>query len=76
MRKVSPNEFFSIDPKNSRTPHAKSLFQNILAISPYSSRFCDGAPIPRDAKYRGMRMLGEIVKKKFAIYIRHNLVFT
>ncbi len=40
MREDSPNQFFPADSLTSFRPSAKSLFQNILPVSPCGSRFC------------------------------------
>src|SRR6266567_3119890 len=37
--RTSRNQFSTADPLNGRQPRAKSLFRNILAISPCASRF-------------------------------------
>ena len=40
MREGSPNQCSSAASLNGLRPEAKSLFRNILAVSPYGSRFC------------------------------------
>jgi hypothetical protein len=50
---------------------AKSLFQNILAISPCGSRFCPDPAISRARKFLGIRILGKVTKKNIETYIRH-----
>jgi hypothetical protein len=40
MRAGSPNQFFPADSLTDFRPSAKSLFRNILPVSPYGSRFC------------------------------------
>jgi hypothetical protein len=42
---------------------AKSLFQNILAVSPCGSRFCPYPTLSRARKFLGMRILGKRMKK-------------
>ena len=40
MRENSPNNFPATDPKSDSQSEGKSLFRNILAVTPYHSEFC------------------------------------
>jgi hypothetical protein len=58
MHEGSTNNFITGDKFE-----AKSLFQNILAVSPCGSRFCPDPAISRARKFLGIRILGKVTKK-------------
>jgi hypothetical protein len=68
MRDCFPNTFIS-GPKSD----AKSLFRNILAVSPCGSRFCPDPTLSRARKFLGMRILGEEDRKNIARDTHTNL---
>ncbi len=63
MRESSPNQFVKKPPVSSLKTEAKSLFREILAISPYGSRFCPDRLISTNANSNEMRILGRYSKK-------------
>jgi len=63
MREGSPNQFAKNSSVSGLETEAKSLFRNILAISPYSSRFCPDQLISTNANSNEMKILGRHSKK-------------
>jgi hypothetical protein len=66
MRESSPNSFSTADPRTASQSECKSLFQNILAVSPCGSIFCAGSSIPLPHKFLRMNILGNRRKKNIA----------
>ena len=63
MRTGSPNRFRTTHNPSSSDAQAKSLFWNILPVTPYGSRFCaDSARYPLSKSFR-MKILGNRRKK-------------
>jgi hypothetical protein len=63
MRESSPNQFTKTAPGSGLEPIAKSLFRNILAPPPYSSRFCPDRLIPILGNFKQTGILGFCSKK-------------
>ena len=63
MRESSLNQFTKNAPPSGLKTGAKSLFRNILAISPYSSRFCADRLISTNANSNEMKILRRYSKK-------------
>ncbi len=63
MRESSPNKFSPTDPRRTSQSDAKSLFRNILAVSPCGSIFCpDQRGIPT-ANFFRMSILDDYKEK-------------
>jgi hypothetical protein len=58
MRAGSPNQFSTTDPLSSSQPEHKSLFRNILAVSPYTSIFYPYPARPAPSNFLRMNILG------------------
>ena len=63
MREGSCNQFFLTDPPNGVQFEAKSLFRNILAVSPCGSRFYPDPARSPPRKLLRMNILGGLKKK-------------
>src|ERR1700691_6687459 len=63
MRESSLHQFPASNLASGPGPSAKSLFQNILAVNPYSSRFCPDLPIPSGRKPLAISILQIGAKK-------------
>ena len=63
MRESSPNPFAKTLHVSVLKREAKSLFRKILAISPYSSRFCPDRLISVSGNSNEVRILGECRQK-------------
>ena|SRR6266700_107450 len=75
MRAGPPNQFSTVDPSTTSRSEVKSLFQNILRVSPSGSRFC-GVPFPSLlCKPFRMNILGNR-KKENSRHQRHNALRT
>jgi hypothetical protein len=68
MRESSISLFFVTRQVGDRKSIAKSLFQQILPVSPCSSRFWLDSPIPLARKPFAMRILQKVMKKKLKAY--------
>jgi hypothetical protein len=68
MREHSANTFSMSDLFSGLSPEAKSLFRNILAVTPCDSGFCVGSGISRVRKLLEMNILGERIKKNYERY--------
>jgi len=64
MHEGSTNNFITGDKFE-----AKSLFENILAVSPCGSGFCPDPPRSRARKFLGIRILGKVTKKNIETYV-------
>lgn len=64
MREGSPNKFSTADPLSGSRTGAKSLFRNILAISPCDSIFCLHPALSPTRKLPRMSILGKEDEKK------------
>src|SRR5271167_1691544 len=69
MREGPPSNSSTADPKRGSQSEAKSLFRNILAVSPSGSRFYPDPSIPSTHKPLRMNILAD-QKKKYWISIR------
>jgi hypothetical protein len=63
MRAGSPNQFCTIHPLRGSQPECKSLFRNILAASPFGSRFCRDRTLSATHKFLRMSILGNHEEK-------------
>jgi hypothetical protein len=63
MRESQTNKFSPTDLLRGSQPEAKSLFRNILRISPCSSIFCPDSALSHAHKSLGMIILGKVMKK-------------
>ena len=63
MRECSPDKFSTTALLSGAQSTAKSLFWNILAISPYGSRFCADSTLYQLHKFLRMNILGKQKKK-------------
>jgi hypothetical protein len=63
MRESSPNNFSTSGPLSGSHSQAKSLFRNILAVSPYGSRFCPDPTRPLAHNFLRMNTLDNRQKK-------------
>lgn len=73
MRDSSPNTFFTTDPLSGFRSEAKSLFRNILHVTPYGSGFCLGSALSRPRKFLEMNILGKRIEKNIERYTHTNL---
>jgi hypothetical protein len=63
MHAGSPHRLSTTDPLTSSECTAKSLFRNILALSPYGSRFCPDPALSPSSKCLRMNTLATCTKK-------------
>ena len=63
MHAGSPNRFSTTDPLTNSECAAKSLFRNILAVSPCGSRFCPDPALSLSSKCLRMNILATSTKK-------------
>ncbi len=65
MREGSPIQYFTTDPLSGLHPEAKSLFQNILAVSPFDARIYPDALRSKSSKSLRMNILRNRHEKKY-----------
>src|SRR5271165_491359 len=63
MHQSSTKPFPASSPRGAPTHSPNSLFQNILALTPYGSIFCAGSPLPTARKPLPMSILQRAAKK-------------
>ena len=68
MREGSPNKLSIADPLSGSRTGAKSLFRNILAVSPCGSIFCLYPALSPTRKLLRMSILGKEDEKNLEIY--------
>jgi hypothetical protein len=69
MREGSPIKFSTADPLSGSRTAAKSLFRNILAVSPCGSRFWGDQGVSPRGKFLWINTLEERMKKIRGIYL-------
>jgi hypothetical protein len=75
MREGSPKQFSTADSLNSLRPGAKSLFQNILAVSPCGSRFCPDPLRSKRTKPFRINILRSLTEKVWSDRSQANSLF-